>query len=68
MPNKPVWENRFEGLATAIETHKESNLQALGRMAIAYREGHNSFDYWKAVGKAELLDQLSSSASAWKRF
>jgi len=66
--SKPVWETRFDGLHANIESRKAANLKALGRMAIAQREGHNSFDYWQAVGKAKLLDELSDLAYAWKRF
>jgi len=69
--SKPVWETRFDGLSRVIRSHKDSNLETLGRMAIenqSHHEGLDTEEYWKAVGKAEILDQLVKSAHVWERF
>jgi len=68
MSGKPIWESRFRGLVRSIDSHKQGNDTRLASLTVgAAGTALNTTDYWKEVGKHELLEILERVYGNWER-
>lgn len=68
MSSKPIWESRFRGLVSSIDSHRQSSDSRLAAMTVnAAGEKINTAEYWKELGKYELLVTLEKVCKNWER-